>query len=203
MSKEIELQPFCGGLSKYDLSVPFVRDGLKAACDGRILVIIPVDEPDTPPGEKPFPKIATMFSDYEWQNMSLVIKESQRSTKENIWCDTCDGSGKEGTECSMCNGSGVGNKCYACGHEKSCGGCGGEGYRNTGRRCPDCEGTGKGYDKQRIGEALFAGRYIARIARMLPNPCVEKVGRKNDSMGPCMRFVFDGGYGYLMALSDR
>ena len=180
---EIDLQAFCKGVTNYQIDKPFVRDGLKTATDGRLLVIMPTGETDTPPQEKPYPKIVTMFQDYKWVDGKFVIDKPDRSTKENVWCDECGGSGKQEQECSLCNGEGVCNKC-SCGYEHACGGCDGDGYRRTGAKCPDCEGTGRGYDKQRIGGAFFNGTYLSRIAKLLPNPKTEKVGRKTDGSGP-------------------
>ncbi len=201
MSKEINMQAFCGEQSKYQLDKPFVQNGLKAATDGRLLVVIPVNETDTPAGKKPFPTIKTLFRDYNWKKERFSIKTPERSTKDNIRCDDCYGDGKVHQDCAECGGEGVCNKCV-CGYEHDCGKCGGDGYAHTGPRCSQCGGTGKGYDNQKIGSARFMGKYIAKIATLLPNPSVEKIGRKRDGSSPCMRFVFDGGYGYLMALAD-
>ncbi len=198
---DIDMQTFCDGVTRYQIDEPFVQDGLRIATDGRLLVIMPTGETDTPPKEKPFPKIATMFQEYSWVEGKFAIEKPELSVKEHCWCDVCTGDGKKSETCLACRGEGVCNLC-SCGFEHECGRCDGDGHTHTGATCTECNGSGQGYDKQRIGGAFFNGTYLAKIAKLLPSPKTEKVGRKPDGNQPCMRFIFDGGYGYLMGLTD-
>ncbi len=198
---EIDMQAFCNGDTRYKIGQPFVQNNLEFAMDGRLVVVIPTNKMDTPAKEKPFPDMAALLSDRKWVKGGFAITKPELSNKDCVYCDDCGGDGRETVKCELCRGEEVCNRCV-CGYEHECGWCHGDGHTHTGPKCSECSGTGKGYDKQRIGGAFFNGAYLSRIAKRLPNPVTEKIGRDAEGKKPCMKFNFDGGYGYLMGLAD-
>ena len=195
MSEEnkIDLTAFCGEMEW--LNMPFVQNGRLAATDGRIAVIVPTNEPDTLPGKRPFPKIHEMDAGYDWISHEGPLRQPIKTRDDE--CDRCHGNKKEKIGCAECQGYGTCNRCD-CGEEHDCGFCGGRGYRDTDETCNECKGSGWGYTVQVYGGQKFKGKYISKILECLPNPAVDLVGTAE--RGVCMRFIFDGGYGYLMGI---
>ncbi len=195
MCKQIDLTPFCGEMEW--LNMPFVQSGRLAATDGRIAVVVPTDEPDTPPGKRAFPKIHELDGGYDWVSHEVPFRHPAETKDDE--CESCHGNKKETVGCAECQGYGMCNRCD-CREEHECGFCCGRGYIYTDETCSECKGSGWGYEVQVYGGQRFKGKYIAKILKYLPNPAVDLVG--TTERGVCMRFIFNGGYGYLMGLYD-
>ncbi len=186
----INLKFFCND-QRPKISKPFVDNGFKYACDGQILIAIKTDEPDS---EGNHPEKAHELFERGWdQGWSEIIMSMP--DKSDHACQFCEGDGKARVACDMCRGTGL-HECD-CGNEHMCGYCD-KGYvvAGDGNSCLECGGDGIAYKNQQYGLTYFAGRHIAKIMRLLPNPRVTEMA--SDEV---LRFEFDGGKGLLMALT--
>ncbi len=190
-SVAIALEAFCGeGGSRHAFTKPFVRGGWRNATDGRILVRVPSNEPDT---EGKWPKMGELFL-RKWNRINAVaLVVPGRGTEE---CRDCYGTRFIHIECCDCEGSGS-CECNDCGDRHKCAACRGRGVVRTGRDCRVCQGTGKEYQDVKIGWLNCTGRHIARIAQNLPNPRAVEI-----SSG-AVRFEFDGGEGLLRGIANE
>lgn len=197
MSTEINMQAFCCREPKF-ISKPFVQNKQKAATDGRLMVVIPCDEPDTIPEGRAFPKLDTLGKMFEWELRTQPFPVAKKCTDGSEACDKCGGVGYESEVCPSCDGDG---ECQcACDSVHDCPRCHGSGDVPTGPCCSECEGDGAGYVKVKVGGWNFKGHYIKKINDLLPAPQITMVS-KGDAGNSCMKFEFDGGYGFLMGLS--
>lgn len=200
MDKEIDMQAFCHDEASF-ISNPFVQNKRKAATDGRLIVIIPCDESDTTAEGRPFPVIDKIFTEYDWDAINRPFPIAMICTDGSEDCQKCWGDGKESEVCPTCDGDGECCGC-SCGKVHECGDCNGDEHIHTGKDCPECGGNGVGYAKCQIGGWNFRGSYIKKINQLLPNPKIIKVGvEKIKRVYPCIKFEFNGGYGFLMGLS--
>lgn len=189
-SVAIALEAFCGeGNTRYAFTKPFVRGGWRSATNGRVLVRVPSNEPDT---EGNWPKTGELFLQ-KWRKINPVLLMLPARGEEDCW--DCYGTRTRHVECELCKGNG--NCSCECGHKHKCGVCAGRGSVKLDGVCFECQGTGKEYQDVKIGWLNCTGRHIARIAQNLPDPRAVAI-----SSG-AVRFEFDGGEGLLMGIANE
>lgn len=138
---EINWSDWCEPLSsRYDLSKPFVHDGVMYATDRRKAIRVQCPgEPDTPPHEtKKRPNVGEIFPDFsiysEWQDFppeTAIVSEIGD-------CPDCDGYGfTEFKDCPDCDGTGE-DECFECGNVETCEECDGEGEIGS-VKCTRCD----------------------------------------------------------------
>lgn len=128
------LQRFCEQDPEHYMSRPFVLNGRKYATDGRALVSIPCDEPDTQ-------TIAARLNKIR-QVLHLDTSCETQWPYPDLSCNKCGGAGSsESTKCRDCGGTGKYPECFMgevtceyCGHDHECDDCDGNG------KCPECDG---------------------------------------------------------------
>jgi hypothetical protein len=161
----MELTPFCACADgRYVISAPWVKDGIRYATDGKLLVAVPAaGEDDTPlaVGKQFFDGAKLMSS----QHVGICNSPIPRPTGETLeeertdcdcgdTCMTCDGSG----ECT----------CSACEDTHTCGECDGDGSLPDSH-CEQCHGSGRittlitEAHPVVIGPAMYNGNLILRI----------------------------------------
>jgi len=214
----IDLQPFCASEETYWLlDRPFVFNGWRYACDGRICVRVPAPgEPDDEwpaPGEPDdewdggLPK--KVFSSMFHSVSATAPWPTDGEVRGECECGDCDGEGKVGIESNTCRNCGGEGECLCCGRE--CEKCDGEGaIESGGHDCPACSGMGRveGLLHRVVGVHCIAGKYDALI-RALQNVRYE-VGAKinvGDDLATIhakpLAFVFDGGEGVMAPYSSE
>ena len=189
----INLQIFCSN-ERTNLEEPFVDNGFEYATDGKILIAVKTDKPDS---EDRHPKNTQQLFERVWDESWEPIKIRWPDRTEHKCC-FCNGDGLKRHQCNICEG--FGRHTCDCGTEHDCGYCDGEGYSKCedSEICPECEGTGKAFENQKYGFRYFLGSLIAKIVNNLPNP---KVTEMSTGSG-CLRFEFDGGKGLLMGMKE-
>ena len=194
MKKEINLQIFCSN-ERTGFEKPFVDNGFEYATDGRILVAVKTDKPDT---ESRRPKDCRQLFERIWDEGWKPVKMSmpERTTHK---CCFCNGDGIKRDQCNICDGFGL-HTCD-CGTEHTCGYCDeGEILSETGVKCTMCEGVGKAFKNLTYPalDLFFAGFRIAKIVRHLSDPQITEISTKTK----CLRFEFNGGKGLLMSMKE-
>jgi hypothetical protein len=198
----IDMKKFCapgtGGRRKCFFN-PFVRGGWKYATDGKIIIRIKTDEPESETG--------IGITKASCEHVIGLVLECPTSAEmwpksdgktQSVKCEICKGYGKSGVvECPECDGEGE-VECYHCGHDMECEKCFGEGniVDKNSPVCVSCGGVGQieiPADQMIKNNVWIGGEYFCKISE-LPNvryvPAIE----------PCLplRFFFDGGDGVIM-----
>lgn len=171
-SAEVDLQPFCDqeencrypGLMK-----PWAVDGLKVACDARILVAFPTDEPTNITPEMRVPRV------------SQIVDPARRVVCETAWPETfeaCPSCGQLGYskafECRRCRGKGH-QECDL-GHEHRCKECNGKGIAKHGTKklhIP-CENS---LCLVKFGDFTFKREAVQKLSK-LPRPLLWGIGNE-------------------------
>lgn len=176
MSETVDFTKFCDvhASDRYNMGVPFVKDGYEYATNTRICVRRKVDAADTPIGDKRFPNAAQLFVGSFHGVTAAYFLEVMLKTWSEVPCWCCNETGK-------CH-------CEAC-----------EGVGDTRVICECCAGSGSVYFPRTvdIGTALVDTRYD-KLIRELPGIRVRIPGEGDEQKPIC--FVFDGGEGLLMPM---
>lgn len=191
-TKTIDLTPFCDPeTSRFAINKPFNQKGFTCATDGRVIVRIPTDEPDTPATDKKIPDVSQLAWNHAACTQWKPLKKAKRKKVTEIHqqgcpkCETCP--------CDECEGEGF--LLTVNGIERDCHDCEGSGFGNRSTSCPECHGTGYVHYVFDLGGALIAPRYHAKLLTLdsveYASPTTEK--------GPVL-LRFDGGEAILMPL---
>ena len=195
--------------SRYNLSAPWIIDGLKVATDGRIILFQRTNEPNTLPGEGRWPDVnlilAKVGSDSDFDGDGSVLASTigtdcetcnDTGSIEVVQCDDCDDG-----NCPECDGDGD-YPCECCGQDVDCNHCDGTGECQTcnGKagetrivNCPDCYNT----DNALMLLGMKIGKQYTRKIKSLPNARIRK---HSDGQ---FTFVADGGlFGMIMAIKS-
>ncbi len=193
MNEAIKLSLFCrksGTVTRGDvLEKPWVKDGYEYVSNGRILIRIKTDKPDT---EGRHPNAKDLFEQQK-EIPPVEIKLPDRIVDQA--CDDCFGSGIRHCKCESCDGKGS-HRCE-CGDTHGCRDCDSSGNIELSGKCPACDGTGWGYKHLQIHGLKLHGFYIAMIVKNLPEPKAIAINESS------MSFTFLGGEGLLCSLKEK
>lgn len=174
----IDLKLFC--CDSYRYHEPFVLRGNHVATDGKIMVLIPCDEPDTP---------CIRNLNYESvMEPAKFVTQWEPIAIPDCDCTRCNKSGiihHAENNCETCRGTGI-EKCFHCGNEIE---------------CEDCDGQGKieAYKEVCGCSVEILSRQIAtdlaNKMRSLPN-LFGNISSAEDKI----LFKFKGGVGAVMPL---
>lgn len=171
--------------ARYDLRAQFVHKGYRYATDGRILVRVRCDEPDTT--GRPLPNVEGMLesSGASWDDCDKTIPPPHGTRKGWKTVD-CDCGGPEYEDCDTCDGNGF-YTCEHCGSEVDCEECDGEGSSMTVPKCARCGGD-EFYSVQvtlaayvKIGGRTYDGEHVNKILALGDARCGEP-NAKNGSL---------------------
>lgn len=188
----VDLKPFCGDERWPE---PWVVGGMRIATDGRILVALPTDEPDSP---RTFWRgqvnLNDLLKDVPCGPMPPRIVAPRDVASGRALCPACQGKPPVGA-CRECKGAGD-VECPTCEQDYPCPDCDGTG---NAPRCDECEDAGF-VPGDAIGDAIgdgvyMDGRYYDLIAAL---PGVEFQATLES--GKAMQFRFDGGRGVVMPI---
>lgn len=204
---EIDLTKFCDDDGwnghRYDMSRPFVQEGLAYATDAKICVRIQkaiADESVEPRRLPPASKLPFWGKASDWQPWPSIQWGSVPGARWNPSCPVCFGKGRVGygvRQCYPCEGEGFVAEFLDDGdvRERPCKMCDTTGHVG-GTACDYCEGKGE-TDKpsyQAIGGELISPRY---------DQLIREIGDVQYAVtNGIVRFRFDGGEG-AVACVDR
>lgn len=202
----MNLTLFCSADPKLPaLTTPHVHHGWKYATDGRVVVRMPTNEPDTvrtDGHEFPLSKIVKIIEHCRAHGSALTPTEIPNLPEPNkIKCRFCGGMGRM-EKCAKCAGNGF-MTCGECGHTHRCEPCDHTGLVATDRpeadACDECGGSGEKTITVavRVGPNLFSNIYLEKLLTLpgllfypdYPNPEDNRLFC-NGMMG---YFTFDGG----------
>lgn len=199
MSKMIDLKPFCAAeQGRYLIDTPWVKGGWKNATDGKLLVRLRTDEPDTPVDEKaPRPNTTPLFdasmNACRGTKSDLLPFPIHSGERDKADCMFCNGTGAGSDVCKTCDGKG---ECPHC--EAICPDCDGTGdIRNYSKACKECDGDGHGFVPMVLDGYKIAAIYARKINTL------QNVRYVAQTWPNAMYFVFDGGEGLVMAINPR
>lgn len=186
----IQWDRFCGEEStRFAISAPYVRDGMKYATDTCILIWVPTDEPNTET-DKRFPMVdkfihlhGTVTSWTTWPEVAV--------------CSKCHGLEDTETTCDECIG--LGTRTCDMGHEHDCDECDGTG--KVLGWCGACRDI-RSAEQFPCGNATIKiAKYLARKISALPGP-IEwgTCGRLDHPL--CFTFG-ENGKGVVMGMDDK
>lgn len=187
-SEQLEwIKRFCGKEKSFNYRIkePAVYGGYLYATDGRILIRMPCDGPNTPDDqEKKFPDMSGFFKEFPAVE-EIIAKDDTKAD-----CSECGGDGKTSVDCVECRGTGD-VFCPTCEGEMNCKACGGNGFMAGSSVCPACNGEGGGM-RGWFGNRLLDWQY-RRMLEALPGLKCQTSGAPGDNM----YFMFGGGDGII------
>jgi hypothetical protein len=212
--KLLDLSPFCErddwGTRRYKMDRPFEQDDFVYATDGRVAVMArpqfcPAHTDEVgrlPPCNKlPWPDADSAG----WSPLSSIVRVPDQRDFYYCSCPLCDGHGATGwTELCDCEDGWVlnyaGDDMVQC--PRKCNGHGAIG----GTRCQECDGKGNVDYVLKLGDGLFAPRYV-HLLTQLPGAEVRlghmANGDKKSAYFNAMEVRFEGGSAILMGLYDH
>lgn len=203
--RHIDLGVFCDpDVGRYDLSRPFLQEGLTYATDGHICVRTGlIDAPPEDSEERRLPKAAGL-SWWEGQLQGWQSLDGARrvSVGVSMACPTCFGKGRVGKgvkPCAKCEGEGWYTYFDDDGfaeYEKRCPDCETTGYIG-GIVCGECQGSGLvDYAYKLAGGWIVAPIYVAKLRTLGAVDYAVDGGPESDPV----RLKFDGGEGLVMGM---